>query len=190
MHYSEIKTFDIANGVGVRTSVFVSGCERHCKGCFNSETWDFNHGIIFNDLTIKRILKSMKPQYIAGLSILGGEPLDPKNRAGVLELILATKEAYPDKSIWMWTGYTWEEIREELKTCSMLPNDLFSIIQHLDVLVDGPFDECSYNMMLRFRGSSNQRIIDIPKTLESGYIALWSDGPELNNHDSFLGCES
>lgn len=142
MYYSAIKQFDVANGEGVRTSLFVSGCEFHCPGCFNSETWDFNHGKEFTEETLENILKSCEPDYIAGLSILGGEPLHPKNRPTVDWIISAFRKRYPDKDIFLWTGYTLGHI----------PNGTPDV----DILVDGQFVESLKQPNLRWRGSSNQ----------------------------------
>lgn len=185
MHYSEIKTYDIANGVGVRTSVFVSGCDRHCSGCFNAETWDFDHGIIFNERTIERIMNTMEPHYISGLSILGGEPLAEQNRIEVLNLIMETRHRYPEKSIWLWTGYIYEDLLEEMEHYYLERGPLWYIIHNIDVLVDGPYEECKKNMMLRFRGSENQRIIDIPKSLLYNKTVIWTDGPIFDSRSAY-----
>ena len=159
MNYAEIKYNDIANGVGVRTSLFVSGCSHHCKGCFNEIAWDYNYGEEFtSDVLLNDILKSLEPDYITGLSILGGEPLDQDEH--MLELIKQIKERYPDKTIWMWTGYTYEELTDKQ----------MEIVKLLDVLVDGPFIISKRCPNKRFRGSMNQRIIDIKKTIKSGTI--------------------
>lgn len=180
MHYSQIKVYDIANGVGVRTSLFVSGCSRHCPGCFNSETWDYDHGSIFDKSTVKYILDTLKPDYIAGLSVLGGEPLDDKNRGEVLNLIRAVKQAYPQKDIWMWTGYIFDELE-------LYDETIWNILSNIDVLVDGPYEESNYDILARFRGSTNQRIIDIPKTLENKKVVIWTDGPVLGTRTSTKG---
>ena len=166
MNYAEIKYYDISNGLGVRTSLFVSGCNHHCKGCFNEIAWDFNYGNKFTDETMNDILKSLEPKYIAGLSILGGEPLDPDNINTVIQIIMKVKQKYPNKSIWVYTGYTYEELLER--------NNLFTslILNKIDVLVDGKFIEELKDISLKFRGSSNQRIIDMNKTRELGKTAL------------------
>ena len=166
MNYAEIKYNDIANGVGVRTSLFVSGCSHHCKGCFNEVAWDFDYGKEFSYNTLKEILDSLKPDYIAGLSILGGEPLDHKNINAVSTIVEVVRKSFPNKSIWVYTGYTYEELLER--------NNLFTslILNKIDVLVDGKFIEELKDISLKFRGSSNQRIIDMNKTRELGEITL------------------
>lgn len=168
-NYAKINKHDIANGPGVRVSVFFSGCEHYCKGCFNSEAWDFNYGKEFNDITLNEIIEAMKPSYIKGITILGGEPMHPKNVYMLLALINCVKHNYPDKTIWVYTGYTFEEISEiTLKVYTL-------ILDRIDVLIDGRFDENLKDITLRFRGSSNQRLIDMKSTLEKGKVVLWSD---------------
>ena len=166
MYYGNIKYYDISNGDGVRTSLFVSGCNHHCKGCFNEVAWDFDYGKEFSYNTLKEILDSLKPDYIAGLSILGGEPLDYKNINAVSTIVEVVRKSFPNKSIWVYTGYTYEELLER--------NNLFTslILNKIDVLVDGKFIEELKDISLKFRGSSNQRIIDMNKTRELGKIAL------------------
>ncbi len=166
MYYGNIKYYDISNGDGVRTSLFVSGCNHHCKGCFNEVAWDFDYGKEFSYNTLKEILNSLKPDYIAGLSILGGEPLDYKNINAVSTIVEVVRKSFPNKSIWVYTGYTYEELLER--------NNLFTslILNKIDVLVDGKFIEELKDISLKFRGSSNQRIIDMNKTRELGEIAL------------------
>ena len=187
MHYSAIKTFDIANGVGVRTSLFVSGCRHKCEGCFNSDAWAFDNGKAFNNDVYDYILQTMSMNYVDGLSILGGEPLEPENQHTVLTLMKKVKETYPNKNIWMWTGFTWEELTdpEYESKCRAQTAELDNILKLTDVLVDGPFELENKDITLRFRGSPNQRIIDVPKSLETGEVVLWDDGPILNNHGSF-----
>lgn len=160
MNYAKIKPVDIANGPGVRVSVFVSGCSHHCKGCFNQEAWDYNAGEKFSFKTVLDIIELCDKPQIAGLSILGGEPLDPKNRYDVMLLAAAFKFAFPEKTIWCYTGYLWEEVKH-------LP-----IMKYIDVLVDGRFVESLKNLSLKFRGSSNQRIIDVKESVNSGCIVL------------------
>ena len=158
MYYGNIKYYDISNGDGVRTSLFVSGCNHHCKGCFNEVAWDFDYGKEFSYNTLKEILDSLTPDYIAGLSILGGEPLDYKNINAVSTIVEVVRKSFPNKSIWVYTGYTYEELLER--------NNLFTslILNKIDVLVDGKFIEELKDISLKFRGSSNQRIIDMNKT--------------------------
>lgn len=175
MNYANIKYNDIANGPGVRTSLFVSGCNHHCKGCFNEIAWDFNYGDLFTEEIINKIIESCNPYYISGLTILGGEPLDPKNQKDVLNLILLFKKIYPNKTIWLYTGYILEEeiLNENGSAYTKYIKD---IINNIDILVDGRFDEKLKDITLKFRGSSNQRIIDIKKSLKENKIILWKAG--------------
>ena len=173
MNYATIKNCDIANGPGVRVSLFVSGCNHHCKGCFNREAWDFSYGQPFTQETIDQILELLKPDYIQGLTLLGGEPFDPRNQEAVLELLRAVKKAYPEKNIWAFTGYLFDK--------DILPGKLGDpeitreYVSYLDVLVDGPFVEEKKNLSLRFRGSENQRLIHVPASLAAGRVVLWED---------------
>ena len=154
MHYAKIKRFDIANGVGIRTSVFVSGCSNKCKGCFNQELWDKNYGQEFTDETIKEILDSIDKPYIDGLSILGGDPLEYYNLEMVDKLIVEFRKRFGfNKSIWMWTGYLLEDIMNDDRR--------WEVVRKLDYLVDGPFIQKKKNLKLKYRGSENQRIIDM-----------------------------
>lgn len=170
MKYATIKTHDVANGPGVRVSIYVSGCNHHCKGCFNPETWDFNYGKEFNQETIDTVLEAMNKDYIEGITVLGGEPLDPANQNEVAALIKQVKEKYPAKSIWCFTGFDFE--RDVMDKMYKQFDTTREIIDNLDVLVDGEFKQEKKNLSLRFRGSENQRIIDVPKTLETGEI-IW-----------------
>ncbi len=169
MFYSKIKKNDISNGSGVRTSIYVSGCRNFCKGCFNKETWDFKYGQEFTDETLKEIIDSADFNHIQGLTILGGEPLEPENQEMVLKVIKEFKKNYPKKDIWLFSGYLFDEQikkwRQELPYTD-------EIIKNIDVLVDGRFDEDLKDIDLGFRGSSNQRIIDVKKTLETNEIIL------------------
>jgi anaerobic ribonucleoside-triphosphate reductase activating protein len=173
VNYATIKNCDIANGPGVRVSLFVSGCNHHCKGCFNREAWDFSYGQPFTQETIDQILALLKPDYIQGLTLLGGEPFDPRNQEAVLELLRAVKKAYPEKNIWAFTGYLFDK--------DILPGKLGDpeitreYVSYLDVLVDGPFVEEKKNLSLRFRGSENQRLIHVPASLAAGKVVLWED---------------
>ena len=170
MHYATIKNCDIANGPGVRVSLFVSGCTHHCKGCFNAEAWDFDFGQPFTEGTIREILDMLRPAYIRGLTLLGGEPFEPQNQAGVLPLLRQIKKEMPEKSIWAFSGYLFD--RDIL---SGRLGDTREYLGYLDVLVDGPFVESKKNLSLRFRGSENQRLIDVPASLASGTVVLWQD---------------
>lgn len=170
MNFASIKNCDIANGIGVRISLFVSGCTHHCKNCFNSEAWDFNYGEKFTAKQQEYIKELLKPDYIAGLSLLGGEPMEPQNVKGLLPFIRDLKKSYPQKTIWCYSGYTFEQLlaRNDADT-----NELLS---YIDVLVDGKFVEELKDISLRFRGSSNQRIIDVKKTLaHDNKIILWEE---------------
>lgn len=172
MNYAEIKKCDIANGPGARVSLFVSGCDHHCKGCFNEVAWDFNYGKPFSEKVEQEILDLLARPYISGLSVLGGEPLDPKNIDAVAWLLHKVKMRYPEKTVWLYTGSTLD-----LSTimCENVSDAMTCIITCCDVIVDGPFIEDKKDLTLRFRGSSNQRIIDILKTLHAGEIVLWDD---------------
>jgi anaerobic ribonucleoside-triphosphate reductase activating protein len=170
MNYAEIKYSDIANGPGVRTSVFVSGCTHHCKGCFNEVAWDFNYGQPFTKSTIQEILDSLKPDYIAGITILGGEPFEHANQIGLLPLLKAVRDEYPNKDIWCFSGYLFD--RDILGgMCKQWP-ETKEMLSYIDVLVDGEFIEEQKNMNLKFKGSENQRTIDVKKSLEAGEIVL------------------
>ena len=166
MNITNIKYFSTVNGTGVRTAVFVSGCNLHCEGCFNSGAWSFNAGHELSLELINKILDSIEPEYISGLSILGGEPLDLKNQLGVAQLIEEFRERFGNsKTIWLWTGYEYDNIP--------LGEDTFYIISNVDVIVDGPFIAEKKDLNLPYRGSSNQRIIDIQKSLEKNKIVLY-----------------
>lgn len=170
MNYAEIKEYDIANGPGVRMSLFVSGCDHHCKNCFNPETWEYDYGKPFTNDTIEELIKLLEPSYITGLTLLGGDPLMPKNIETVASLCCKIKEVYPDKSIWCYTGYTWEYLMEVKRKNKHLRD----ILRYIDVLVDGPFIEEEKDLTLKFRGSRNQRIIDVQKSNWMGdFIQLY-----------------
>ena len=164
MHYADIKKADIANGLGVRVSVFVSGCNHHCKNCFNSEAWDFNYGKEFTEEEIDKVIKELDHPYVSGLSLLGGEPLEHVNQQGLLPLVRKVKEKFPEKNIWCYTGYTFDKD----VVGNMFDNwpETKELMSYIDVLVDGKFEEDKKDLNLRFRGSSNQRIIDVPKSLK------------------------
>ena len=170
MNYATIKNCDIANGPGVRVSLFVSGCTHRCPGCFNEEAWDFDYGQPFTQETIDTILSMLEPSYIRGLTLLGGEPFDPKNQSAVVELLRQVKAKFPEKSIWAFSGYLFD--RDIL---SGRLGDTREYVSYLDVLVDGPFVMAKKNLSLRFRGSENQRLIDVPASLKNGEIVLWKD---------------
>lgn len=171
MNYADIKQFDVANGPGVRISLFVSGCNHACKGCFNQEAWDFNYGEPFTEQTIDTILAYLKPHYIKGLTLLGGEPMEPVNQKALLPLVRKVHEMYPEKNIWCFTGYLFD--RDIVgKMFDSVP-ETRELVSYFDIMVDGKFVEELKNVNLRFKGSSNQRIIEVKKSLESGKIVLW-----------------
>ena len=172
MNYAEIKNCDIANGPGVRISLFVSGCTHHCPGCFNQVAWDFDYGQPFTQQTIDEILELLKPGYIRGLTLLGGEPFEPENQGAIVELLRQIKEKYPQKSIWAFSGYLFEHILSGKLGEWAITREYLG---YLDVLVDGPFVEAKKNLSLRFRGSENQRIIDVPASLAQNKVVLWQD---------------
>ena len=169
MNYAAIKPWDIANGPGVRVSLFVSGCTHRCPGCFNAEAWDFDYGEPFDEAAMTHILELMKPDYIRGITYLGGEPFDPRNQAGLLELTRRLRAAYPEKTVWAFTGYVYD------RSIPRVDGVTDELLSQLDVLVDGPFIEAQKNLSLRFRGSENQRLIDMKKTLAAGEIVLWDE---------------
>lgn len=173
MKFGEIKKYDIADGPGVRVTLFVSGCTHHCEGCFNPETWDFQYGQPFTEAAADEILEALAPDYIAGLTLLGGEPLEPANRQALLPLLRAVKRAYPQKDIWCYTGYLYDtDILE--KFCAQW-DGMREFLSCLDVIVDGEFIQAKKNISLRFRGSENQRIIDVQESLRLGKVVLWED---------------
>ncbi len=173
MYYAAIKPRDIANGPGVRVSLFVSGCTHRCKNCFNQEAWDFQYGEPFTQQTIDQIVDFMRPDFVKGLTLLGGEPFDPRNQSAIVDLLRQIKQDLPQKNIWAFTGYLLD--RDILPGKLGDPAITREYLEYLDVLVDGPFIEEQKNLSLRFRGSENQRIIDIKKTLAAGEIVLWED---------------
>ena len=175
MYYANIKNNDIANGPGVRVSLFVSGCTHHCKGCFNEVAWDFEYGKPFTQETISEILEMLRPAHIKGLTLLGGEPFEPQNQGAIVELLRRVKAEYPQKSIWSFSGYVFEKITSGTLGDWEITKEFLS---YLDVLVDGPFVEEKKNLNLRFRGSENQRLLDVPASLAQGAPVLWVDGNE------------
>ncbi len=213
MNYAEIKYCDIANGAGVRTTLFVSGCRLRCPHCFNEVAWDFSAGEPFTHETEDRIIASLEPDYVAGLSVLGGEPMEPENQQGLVGFLERVRDAYPRgekgltaggakrgaaganaaeagdaadgerraKTIWMYSGHTWEQLAPG--GAWNLGEVTDRILDTLDVLVDGPFVQDEHDITLRFRGSANQRVIDVPATLESGAgVVPWQDDPVFSTH--------
>lgn len=173
MNYADIKRIDVANGPGVRVSLFVSGCTHHCKNCFNPETWNFNYGELFTENEINKILEYLEPSHIKGLSLLGGEPFEYTNQQGILPLLRKVKEIYPQKDIWCYTGY---DFKKDIKENMMVKwPETRELISYIDILVDGKFIEELKNLSLRFRGSSNQRIIDVKKSLANDEVVLWAE---------------
>lgn len=173
MNFANIKKYDVANGVGVRVSLFVSGCTHRCKGCFNAEAWDFAYGKPYTEETEAEILSALDKSYIAGLSLLGGEPFEPCNQRALLPLLRKFRERFPQKDAWCYSGYTFDELRPGGRAHCEATDEMLSL---LDILVDGEFVEGKKDLKLRFRGSSNQRIIDVKRTLAAGEIRLWKDG--------------
>ena len=173
MNYATIKNCDIANGPGVRVSLFVSGCTHRCPCCFHEVAWDFSYGEPFTEDTIELILKMMEPAHIKGLTLLGGEPFEPQNQPAIVELLRRVKKMYPEKSIWAFSGYLFDR---DILAWRLGPREVTEeYLSYLDVLVDGPFIQAKKNLSLRFRGSENQRLIDVPASLKSGEVILWQD---------------
>lgn len=171
MNYANIKNLSIENGPGIRVSLFVSGCRWHCEGCFNSVAWDFDYGQKFTSRTLLELLRLIGSPHIAGFSVLGGEPLEPENRDEVCDICSTVKLEYPKKNVWIWTGYNFEVVK-------YLP-----VMKYVDVLVDGRFEVDKKDLTLPYCGSSNQRVIDVPKSLKSGEVVLWKDPHVVKNSD-------
>ena len=169
MNYGEIKKVDIANGTGVRVSLFVSGCTHHCKGCFNPSTWDFDFGNEYTKQVEDDIIEALTPDYIEGLSLLGGEPFEPQNQPTLVGLLKRIKKELPNKNIWCYSGYTFEELCGKKQSRAFTESTL-EMLSLIDVLVDGEFVLELKDISLKFRGSSNQRIIDVKKSLEANQI--------------------
>lgn len=171
MNYAKINKNDIANGIGVRVTLFVSGCTHFCKGCFNSEAWDFNYGQPFTTEVEEELLEALAPSWIDGLTLLGGEPMEPQNQRALLPFLKRIKEMYPKKTIWCFSGYTLEdELLKDSRARCEVTDEMLSFI---DVLVDGEFVEELKDISLRFKGSSNQRLIDLKPTLATGKVVIW-----------------
>ncbi|MEG1991965.1 MAG: anaerobic ribonucleoside-triphosphate reductase activating protein [Acetivibrio sp.] len=173
MNYAAIKKTDVANGPGLRVSLFVSGCTHHCRECFNKEAWDFDYGDLFTEETIETILKNLNHDYIAGLSLLGGEPFEQKNQQGLLPLLRRVKEEFPQKDIWCYTGY---DLEKEVKGYMVEEwKETKEMLSYIDILVDGKFEVENKDLSLRFRGSTNQRIIKLQESLRKNKIILWEE---------------
>lgn len=173
MKYATIKWTDIANGEGVRISLFVSGCTHHCKNCFNQIAWDFNYGADFGVDVQNKIIKELSNNYIAGISLLGGEPLEPQNQEALFPFIKRVRAVYPNKTIWCYTGFVLDETTGALKEIHKNTPVTKTLISMFDVLVDGAYVEELKDIRLKFRGSSNQRVIDVQNTLQSGKVVLY-----------------
>lgn len=184
MHYGKINKCDIANGEGVRASLFVSGCRNRCKGCFQPETWNFNYGNLFDNAAVEQILTALENPSVRGLTILGGEPMEPENQPEILSLLRIVKEKYPTKTVWLYTGNLYEELigeRREHRSFLPITAELLSL---LDVLVDGRYVEEEKNLGLRFRGSKNQRVIDMNETRSQSRVVIWSGCKEDKHYES------
>ena len=171
MNYGQIKNCDIANGEGVRVTLFVSGCTNRCEHCFQPETWDFAYGEPFTPEVEERLMKMLAPGYITGLTLLGGEPFEPSNQRALLPFVQRVRSTYPDKDIWAFTGFTWEQLHTDGSHPRCEATD--ALLKCVDTLVDGRFVEALKDISLRFRGSSNQRLIDVQATLKNGDIVPW-----------------
>ena len=181
MHYGNIKLCDIANGEGVRTVLFVSGCTHHCDECFQPETWNFAYGQPFTQQVADEIIESLKPGYITGLTLLGGEPMEPANQPELAALAARVKAACPGKTIWCYTGDVYEDLIDPASPRHTAFTE--QLLANIDVLVDGPYEKELHSIALRFRGSSNQRIIDMPATRVAGHVVLWEDEPVYATHE-------
>ena len=171
MNYANIKYYDIADGEGVRTTLFVSGCTNRCKGCFQPQTWDFSYGKPFTEAVQKKLLESLSPSYINGLTLLGGEPFEPSNQAALLPFLRRVKAEYPEKTVWAFTGFVYDR---DLVVGGRKHTDFTDeMLSYVDILVDGPYVDELHDITLQFRGSANQRIIDMNRTRETGALTIW-----------------
>lgn len=180
MNYANIKYRDIADGEGVRTTLFVSGCSHHCKNCFQPETWSFSYGEEFTPEVAAEVLATLDDFFVDGLTFLGGEPMEAENQRGLLELARAAKAAHPEKTIWCYTGDVYEDLVDPASPRHTECTD--ELLTLIDVLVDGPYIEEQHDITLRFRGSANQRVIDMSKTREAGEVVLWEDEAVYATH--------
>ena len=173
MHFAEIKNCDIANGEGVRVSLFVSGCTHRCKNCFNEIAWDFSYGEEFTEEVQERLFSMLAPSYVAGLSLLGGEPFEPQNQRGLLPFLLEFRRRFPHKTVWCYTGYVYErDLLNDSRARCEVTDEMLSCI---DILVDGPFIEEQKSLRLRFRGSANQRVLDLAASRAAGKAVIWAN---------------
>ena len=173
MNYGAVKYCDIANGLGCRTVLFVSGCRNACKGCFQPETWAFDYGKPFDETIQNQILKSLEPSYVQGITLLGGDPFEEENQEALVPFMRKVKECYPDKNVWAYTGYVYD--KDLIPGGRKHTENTEELLSRIDILVDGPFVQEKKNLMLKFRGSENQRVLDMKKTLETGKIILAMD---------------
>lgn len=173
MYYGAIKKNDISNGEGIRTSLFVSGCRNKCKNCFNPETWSFTYGNEFTDEVAEDVLSTLRSPFVAGITVLGGEPMEPENQRELLPFLREVKKRYPDKTVWLYTGNLYEELTGGIGTHFKCTEDTEELLSYVDILVDGRFEEDKKSLGIRFRGSTNQRVIDMNKTRAAGEIVIW-----------------
>ena len=173
MYFGAIKTNDIANGEGIRTTLFVSGCTNKCKNCFNPETWSFTYGEPFTNEVAEKILKTFDSPFVAGLTLLGGEPMEPENQKELLPFIREFKKRYPKKTLWLYTGNLYEELTAGIGNHFKCIEETAELLSYVDILVDGRYEEEKKSIGIRFRGSTNQRVIDMNKTRERGEITIW-----------------
>ena len=181
MHYGELKKCDIANGIGVRVTLFVSGCTNRCSDCFQPQTWDFDYGKEFTEDTKAEIFAELDKPFVNGLTVLGGEPFEPRNQRELLPFVRNFKALYPAKTVWCYSGYTWEQLtgKEPSPARCEVTDELLAL---LDVLVDGRFVQAEHDISLRFRGSRNQRLLDVPKSLAAGQPVWWEDEKVFATH--------
>ena len=181
MHYGRINKCDIANGEGIRVSLFVSGCRNRCPGCFQPETWDFNYGREFTEMSENEIFSALENDSVRGLTILGGEPMEPENQEALLPFLLKFKSRFPNKTIWLYTGNTLEELLGNHRNHTDKTEEILAL---LDVLVDGRYEESRHALGLRFRGSRNQRVIDMNLTRRKGEIVIWAGCTEDKKYEN------
>ncbi len=170
MHYADIKKYDVANGPGVRISLFVSGCTHHCKGCFNQDAWDFKYGNIFTKNEEDEIIEYLKNDFVSGITVLGGEPFEYVNQEGILPLLKRIRKEFPNKTIWVFSGYLFD--KDIVDKMSKSNDTTKELLKYIDVIVDGKFELEKKNLRLKFRGSSNQRIIDVKNSLKANKVIL------------------
>jgi len=183
MYYAEIKKNDIANGEGIRTSLFVSGCRNACKNCFNREAWDFFYGKPFTDEVAEQIFKTLEPSFVSGLTLLGGEPMEPENQRALLPFVREFKRRFPNKTLWLFTGNLYEELIGETEGSPKHLDITEELLSYVDILVDGRYVEELKSLGIRFRGSTNQRVIDMNKTREQGTVVIWDGCREDKTYD-------